>query len=106
MSAFVSEIFLTWFEVDDRGIRNHGVWYRHYFYEWNKIERIDSIRLSRSTDEMGIFVYEGEHKLKIRSVMTNMPEFAALVKKNLPEEKWKGAEATIMKYYRRLKTPI
>ena len=101
--AFCSELFLTWYEVDETGIRIHGIWRGHHDIRWEGVEWIDEPRGSlhilylriRSKDVNG-------HKVKfiLRNYQTGLPELAVLIREHVPEEMWRReAERFIMKYY-------
>jgi hypothetical protein len=95
-----SEFFLTWYQVDDEGIRNHGIWRRHFFVRWDEIDRMDSVgtkgnvlvdgRIFRDRTEHSVVIRSGKVKFKlVFNGMTGTPEFVVLAKRHLPEEIWK-----------------
>lgn len=83
-----SEFLLTWYLVDDAGIKNYGIRRRHSFVRW---EDVDNIEANSTFDVYRLVADGGRTVLKIKRRMTGMSQFEALVKKHLPGEKWKRA---------------
>jgi hypothetical protein len=79
-----SEVFLTWYEVNEEGIKYHGIWRRHFIIRWEDIKSIDKLDNSR------IRIVGQHNKLTLAKGLEGFFEFIALVRNRLPEEKWTG----------------
>jgi hypothetical protein len=94
--ALLVYVYFSWYRADDFGIEYHGVFRRSFSLRWDEIDSIIPDQTSRWSM---VYVGGGGHKMTLRSVLTGLPEFAVLVVRHLPEEKWKPATQMIMAGY-------
>ncbi len=100
-AALCLEMFLTWHEVDDEGIRSHGIFRHNFNIKWDDITSIDTMPAARYADYYGFIVTGKGVKFKLRSWQSGFPEFSILVMRHIPEGKWAGAKGMIMFYSRK-----
>ena len=92
------EFFLTWYEVDDQGIRNHGIWHKKFDLRWEEVESIIEEPPNSSMGEYIMTIRGKNVKFKLRNLQNGLSEFAVLVCKHLPKEKYRLASRMIMYY--------
>ena len=91
------DTFLTFYQVDDIGIRKRSIVRKGFFLPWEAIVHIDkNIRFPNGYYYR--LVTKNWFEVRITSSMTGIRQFEALAKKHLPEERWKafGEKSTII----------
>jgi hypothetical protein len=91
--ALMIYIYFSWNWADDFGIEYHGVFRGTFSLRWDEI---DSIYPDPSPRSSALYIGCGKRKMTIPGGLTGFPEFAVLVIRHLPEEKWRPATKVIM----------
>lgn len=76
----------SWYIVNNEGIDKHSAWSRHLFMRWDEVESIEFTAVNQW------FVIKGNKgTIRLHAYLIGLPEFAKIVRKHVPEERWERA---------------